>query len=242
MVTRPVLYLGGTPPSTPTVADVPPFQATLPTSAYGQTIPVIWGIARLPSAYIWCAPILTVTSTHQEWWDKVTTTTTGLTARLRFARPLVPDSQWSLRKFYANGKLIYDGTTGYRASGLKFRFYDGRSSQGRDPAMVREEGAANVSAHRGYIDIVVENYNVFGFGSPPVFEAEVVQAIGAGFHQQLPGFRLRSRQHGGGGRLGQFHMVWLFSVFWAHQALLNLVPARNLRRASQRPRQGLFRA
>jgi hypothetical protein len=180
MVTRPVLYLGGTPPSTPTVADVPPFQATLPTSAYGQTIPVIWGIARLPSAYIWCAPILTVTSTHQEWWDKVTTTTTGLTARLRFARPLVPNSQWSLRKFYANGKLIYDGTTGYRASGLKFRFYDGRSSQGRDPAMVREEGAANVSAHRGYIDIVVENYNVFGFGSPPVFEAEVVQAIGAG--------------------------------------------------------------
>ncbi|ESY70008.1 MULTISPECIES: hypothetical protein [Mesorhizobium] len=90
----------------------------------------------------------------------------------------MPNSQWSLRKLYANGKLIYDATNGYRASGLRFRFYDGRSSQGRDPAMVREEGAENVSAHRGYLDVVVENYDVFGFGSPPVFEGEFVQAIG----------------------------------------------------------------
>ncbi|MER9032425.1 hypothetical protein [Mesorhizobium sp. M0674] len=165
-------------PTSPTVADVPDFQVTLPTSAYGQTIPVIYGKARLPAAYIWCAPILTVTSTHQVYWDTVTTTTSGLTARLRFARPLVPDSTWTLRKLYANGKLIYDGTNGYRAHGLKFRFYDGRSTQGRDSAMVREEGETNVSAHRGYIDIVVENYDVHGFGSPPVFEAEVVQAVG----------------------------------------------------------------
>ncbi|OBQ68906.1 hypothetical protein EFV37_29150 [Mesorhizobium loti] len=177
-IKRPILYIGGPPPATPTVADVPPFQATLPTSAYGQTIPVIWGLARLPAAYIWCAPILTITSTHQEFWDTVTTTTTGLTARLRFARPLVPDSQWSIRKLYANGKLIWDGTTGYRADGLNFRFYDGRSTQGRDPAMVSEEGEANVSAHRGYLDIVVQDYDVFGFGSPPVFEAEFVQALG----------------------------------------------------------------
>ncbi|TIX15210.1 MAG: hypothetical protein E5V41_16560 [Mesorhizobium sp.] len=105
----------------------------------------------------------------------MTTTTSSLTARLRFARPLVPNSTWSLRKLYAAGKLIYDGTNGYRAKGLKFRFYDGRSTQGRDSAMVREEGETNVSAHRGYIDIVVENYDVFGFGSPPVFEAEVIQ-------------------------------------------------------------------
>lgn len=165
----------GTPTTSPTVSDVPDFQVTLPTSAYGQTLPVIYGKARLPSAYVWCAPILTVTSTHQEYWDTVTTTTSGLTARLRFARPLVPDSTWSLRKLYANGNLVYDGTTGYRASGLRFRFYDGRSTQGRDPAMVREEGETNVSAHRGYIDLVVENYDVHGFGSPPVFEAEVIQ-------------------------------------------------------------------
>ncbi|BCG72684.1 hypothetical protein MesoLj113a_38420 [Mesorhizobium sp. 113-1-2] len=188
-IQRPVLYIGGQPPATPTVADVPPFQATLPTSAYGQTIPVVWGIMRLPSAYIWCAPILTVTSSHQEFWDTITTTTSLMTARLRFARPLVPNSTWSLRKLYASGKLIFDGTTGYRASGLNFRVYDGRSSQGRDPAMVRAEGEANVSAHRGYIDIVVEDYDVHGFGSPPVFEGEFVQAVGdAASVQSFQGF------------------------------------------------------
>ncbi|ESY15203.1 hypothetical protein X750_29390 [Mesorhizobium sp. LNJC394B00] len=137
---------------------------------------MVWGKCRLPAAYIWVPPILTVTSTHQEYWDTITTTTAKMSARLRFARPLVPDSTWTLRKFYANGKLIYDATTGYRQSGLKFKAYDGRSTQLRDPTMVAEEGATNVSAHRGYLDIVVTDFDIVGLGAPPVFEAEWIQA------------------------------------------------------------------
>ncbi|RWN28888.1 hypothetical protein [Mesorhizobium sp.] len=162
-------------PSSPTVPEVPTVQTTLPTSAYGQTIPVVYGKAKLPAAYIWVPPILTITSTHIEYWDTITKTTAKMSARLRFARPLVPDSTWSLRKLYANGKLIYDGTTGYRQKGLNFRFYDGRSTQGRDPTMVAEEGEENVSAHRGYIDLVVRNFDIIGLGAPPVFEAEIIQ-------------------------------------------------------------------
>ncbi|RWD33172.1 hypothetical protein [Mesorhizobium sp.] len=162
-------------PTAPTVPEVPEIQTTLPTSAYGQTIPVVYGKCRLPAAYIWCAPILTVTSTHIEFWDTVTTTTSKLTARLRFARPLVPDSTWTMRKLYANGKLVYDGSVGYRQKGLKFTAYDGRGDQPRDPAMVREEGADFVSAHRGYLDIVVVDFDIVGYGAPPVFEAEWIQ-------------------------------------------------------------------
>ncbi|RWN72294.1 MAG: hypothetical protein EOS02_27570 [Mesorhizobium sp.] len=164
---------GGT--SSPTVPEVPTVQTTLPTSAYGQTIPVIWGKARLPAAYIWVPPILTVTSSHVEYWDTVTRTTAKMSARLRFARPLVPDSTWTMRKLYANGKLIYDGSVGYRQKGLKFTAYDGRSTQPRDPVMVREEGETNVSAHRGYLDIVVVDFDIVGLGAPPVFEAEWIQ-------------------------------------------------------------------
>ncbi|WP_192358488.1 hypothetical protein [Mesorhizobium mediterraneum] len=131
------------PSSSPTVPEVPTVQTTLPTSAYGQTIPVIYGKARLPGAYIWVAPILTITSSHQEYWDTVTRTTSEMTCRVRFARPLVPDSSWTLRKLYANGKLIYDGSTGYRKKGLKFRAWDRRSTQGRDPSQVAEEGEEN---------------------------------------------------------------------------------------------------
>lgn len=162
-------------PTAPVVPSVPEVQTTLPTSAYGQTIPVVYGKCRLPAAYIWVPPILTVTSTHVEYWDTITSTTAKMSARLRFARPLVPNSTWVLRKLYANGKLIYDGSTGYRQSGLKFTAYDGRSTQPRDPTMVSEEGESNVSAHRGYLDIVVRDFDIVGLGAPPVFEAEWIQ-------------------------------------------------------------------
>ncbi|TIL85171.1 MAG: hypothetical protein E5Y73_30155 [Mesorhizobium sp.] len=129
----------------------------------------------MPAAYIWVPPILTITSSHIEYWDTVTKTTAKMSARLRFARPLVPDSTWTMRKLYANGKLIYDGSVGYRQKGLKFNVYDGRSTQPRDPTMVREEGEENVSAHRGYLDIVVVDFDIIGLGAPPVFEAEWIQ-------------------------------------------------------------------
>ncbi|RWF66630.1 hypothetical protein [Mesorhizobium sp.] len=162
-------------PTASTVPEAPDVQVTLPTSAYGQTIPVVYGKCRLPAAYIWVPPILTVTSTHIEYWDTITSTTAKMSARLRFARPLVPNSTWTMRKLYANGKLIYDGSIGYRQSGLKFTAYDGRSTQPRDPTMVSEEGETNVSAHRGYLDIVVKDFDIIGLGAPPVFEAEWIQ-------------------------------------------------------------------
>ncbi|TIW33773.1 MAG: hypothetical protein E5V62_19070 [Mesorhizobium sp.] len=168
---------GGT--SQPTVAEPSPVQTTLPTSAYGQTIPVIYGKARVPGAYIWVAPIVTVTETHVEWWDQVTTTTSLMSCRLRFARPLVPDSTWAVKQIWAQGKLVYDNATGYRAKGLKFRFYDGRSTQDRDPTMVNEEGANNVSAHRGYIDLVLTDFPIQDFGAPPTVEAEFIQSGGS---------------------------------------------------------------
>ncbi len=162
---------------TPVVPQVPQVQTTLPTSAYGQTLPVVWGKCRLPAAYIWVPPILTITSSHIEYWDTITTTTAKMTARLRFARPLVPDSSWSMVRLYANGKLIFDATTGYRQSGLGFRFYDGQSDQPRDPSMVAEEGESNVSAHRGYLDVVVVDFDIIGLGAPPVFEGEFIQDV-----------------------------------------------------------------
>lgn len=167
------------PASSPNVPSVPDVQTTLPTSAYGQTIPVVWGKCRLPAAYIWVPPILTVTSSHVitsvDVWRTVTSTTAKMSARLRFARPLVPNSTWTMRKFYADGKLIYDGSSNYRQSGLKFTAYDGRSTQPRDPTMISEEGETNISAHRGYLDIVVKDFDIAGLGAPPVFEAEWIQ-------------------------------------------------------------------
>lgn len=151
-------------------------QQNFPTSAYGQTIPVVYGKARLPGAYIWAPEILVKTTTTGTVLLSTTTVTVRMSARIRFARPLVADSRWRLRKLWADGSLILDATTGYKKSGLSIREYDGYSTQGRDPTMVSEEGASNVSAHRGYLDIVIKNYNLGTAGAPPpAFEAEWVQ-------------------------------------------------------------------
>lgn len=214
----------GTPPTAPTVPEASAIQTTLPTSAYGQTIPVVWGKCRLPAAYIWVPPIATVTSTHTEWWDTITTTTSFMSCRLRFARPLVPNSTWTLRKLYSNGKLIYDASQGYRAKGLKFRAYDGRSSQPRDPTMTREEGTNNVSAHRGYLDIVLVDFDIQGIGAPPVFEAEWIEN-GATTHD----YDTFTTYSAGGISFGDIVPVWdqskLYGLEWNSSIFLYSIPA-----------------
>ncbi|WP_394889554.1 hypothetical protein ACG873_30275 [Mesorhizobium sp. AaZ16] len=158
----------------------PSAQQNFPTSTYGQTVPVLYGKARISGAYVW-APAVIVKSSSSTSFSFASGFTTEtdvdviLNCRIRFGAPLVPDSEWSLRRLWADGRLILDASTGYRWGGLKYRFYDGQSTQGRDPTMVDEEGEENVSAHRGYIDIVIRDYNMGEANQPPVFEAEVVQ-------------------------------------------------------------------
>lgn len=148
-------------------------QQSFPTSAYGQTVPVVWGTARIPGGYIW-APEEAV---------EIEDGRAYITARVRFARPLVADSRWALRRIWRDGKEIYNASTGNRPSSI--RAYDGHSSQGRDSKMVSVEGANNVSAHRGYLDIVFNHYNMGKVdeeftGNPPAFEAEWVEEGGGG--------------------------------------------------------------
>lgn len=141
---------------------------TIPTSAYGQTIPVIYGKARVPSAYIWAAPLDVKID-----GDAVTV---NLTARLRFARPLVANSNWRVRRMWANGNLIWDKSAGIRSPTISyFAEYDGQSTQGRDPVMVAEEGDDEVSAHRGYLDVVITMDLGSQASQPPAFDAEWIQ-------------------------------------------------------------------
>jgi hypothetical protein len=168
-------FIGSLPRTGSNTSTTASSQQSFPTSAYGQTIPVVYGKARLPGAYIWAPEILVRTTTTGALLT-TTTVTVNLSARIRFGRPLVADSRWRLRRLWADGNLILDRSTGYRKSGLTVREYDGYSTQGRDPTMVSKEGTSNVSAHRGYLDIVITNYNLGTAGAPPPsFEAEWVQ-------------------------------------------------------------------
>lgn len=146
----------------------PTIQTTFPTSAYGQTIPVVYGKFRAPGGYVWAAPISTLIDDN--------TINVILTARVRFGRPLVDNSSWRLRRLWAGGTLIYDAANSVRSPLISIlREYDGQSTQGRDPTMVEIEGEAEVSAHRGYLDIVIKMDLGAQADAPPVFDAEWVQ-------------------------------------------------------------------
>jgi hypothetical protein len=146
-------------------------QQGYPTSQFGDTIPVVYGKCRLPSSYIWTTGVVTQVIKVPFLPDIIRLL---LSARLRFASPMTVDSRWQVRRMWADGKLIFDATTGLRA--INFAVYDGHSSQGRDPVQEAALGTANTSAHRGYLDIVIYAYDIgFLADNPPFFEAEWIQ-------------------------------------------------------------------
>jgi hypothetical protein len=162
---------GSLPSSIFTAGDDPSDQQGYPTSQFGDTIPVVYGKCRLPGAYIWTPGIVTKVIKRLFLPDIIQTV---LSARVRFGSPMTVNSRWQVRRMWADGKLIFDATTGLRA--INFAVYDGYSAQGRDPLQEAALGTANTSAHRGYLDIVITEYDIgFQADTPPLFEAEWVQ-------------------------------------------------------------------
>lgn len=152
---------------TPSAPSSTPSQQVLPVSKYGDTIPVVYGICRVPGSYIWAPDF--------EEDGSSGTVVKVLRARIRFARPLVANSNWQLRRLWSDGKLVLNRSTGARSSLIsRFRSYDGQTSQGRDALQVEVEGEDNVSAHRGYLDMVI-TMQLTGERQPPSFDAEWVQ-------------------------------------------------------------------
>lgn len=157
----------GKAPIAPSAPSPTATQQTLPTSKFGDTIPVVWGVCRVPGAYIW-APDFEKDGSSGE-------VITTLRARLRFARPLESNSNWRLRRLWSNGKLILNKATGYRSPLIsRLVAYDGQLRQGRDKLQVEVEGEDNVSAHRGYLDMVI-TMQLSGDRQPPSFDAEWIQ-------------------------------------------------------------------
>lgn len=162
-------------------AQIPVDLLSFPTSYFGATIPLVYGLLpKISGSYIWAAPVNVESVQYQELQNNIvktnTVTTVTTTFRVRFGKPLVADSRWTLKKIWFDNVKVYDQDTGTRASGLNFRAYDGYSGQGIDPTQAGYEGAANLSAHRGYLDLVVTNWRLASVdGQPPLVEAEWVQ-------------------------------------------------------------------
>lgn len=150
------------------------------TAADGTAIPIMWGTMRVAGQVCW-APKLT---------RKVRRTSVGgkgggATASSEYAtgswyvsfgynRDGVPRT---LRRAWANKKLIYDatGSGAVIEDGISFTYYDGTQTT-PDPTMEGIIGEGNVSAHTGQAGMVFDDQNLEEWGNHiPSIEAELVE-------------------------------------------------------------------
>lgn len=139
---------------------------------YGQPIHLTYGRMRVAGRPIWGSAFRRVVTG--------TTTIDGQTVEtadyfVSCAIGLCEGPATRVPRIWANGRIIYSPQLGWRYSSQPVaRMYLGTETQTADPTMVAALGAANVSAHRGLVYFVLEDFplNDYG-GSPPRFAADV---------------------------------------------------------------------
>ena len=145
-------------------------------STEGAPIPRVYGSARIAGQVIWATELEEVVTTRNETAGGkggsggATTTTTTYSYFANFAVALCKGPIGSVRRIWADGKLL-------DLTGLDVRAHLGRADQAADPLIVAKEGAA--PAYRGVAYIVFERLPLERFGNRiPQLSFEVSRPIG----------------------------------------------------------------
>lgn len=151
-------------------------------SAYGQFINQGFGTVRVPGNMIWGLPIKE--TKHKAGKGGMmgggggsgTTYTYSWTGAIAVGRGPIID----ITRIWADTKLVYDkrGTTSQSAvtkkKSFRFRVYKGTETQLPDPAIEKDVGAANATAHRGMAYVLFDDIQLADFGNRvPSFTFEV---------------------------------------------------------------------
>ena len=169
---------------------------------YGAPLVRVWGGDVVAGSVIWAGPL--VENASEESVGKGGPSVTTFTYTRSFAIAVAEGHVESLRRVWADAKLIYDasartdmtdegGTLWATAQAIaaKFiesmNFYQGTESQLADPVIEAIEGAGNVEAYRGVSYIVFEDFALGAFGNRiPNFRFEVsTEAEEAGLGTEL---------------------------------------------------------
>lgn len=135
------------------------------TSAFGKSIPVVFGSQRIAGNIIWAAD----KTTYDIKPSKNAPTQKGYKVSMAIA--LCKGEIAGVSKVWANGKLIVDSSTTPKP--LIGQLYNGGNSQNPDPTMENALGAGNVPAYRGLAYIVLTDYDLGTSGQIPIFSFEV---------------------------------------------------------------------
>lgn len=141
---------------------------TITASTYGKPIPLLWGPEnRVTGNVIWSTGLIeTVKKTKQGGKGGPSVKVTEYTYRASLAVLLGEGVLSSIRKVWANNKLIYDGSAATEV-GLfgALRFYPGSADQNPDPTIEGHMGVGKTPAFRGSAYVVFEDLQLADFGN-----------------------------------------------------------------------------
>lgn len=168
-------------------------------SAYGVMKPIVYGTMRTSGNIIWAGEIVEVVNESSQsvggkggGGSKISTR--NYIYYRSFAIAICQGEISSIRRVWANGKVLYDFdtvTTQAAADGITFKeeldkfsmaggalsfsVYYGSETQNPDPIIEAVEGAGNVPAYRGMAYVVFEHLELTDYGNTlPSISFEVV--------------------------------------------------------------------
>lgn len=156
-------------------------------STYGSALPLVYGTMRFAGNVIWSTPLQETRHVQTQHGGKGggggSSTQVTYTYSVSFAVGLCVGPVSTIRRIWADTKLIYDATASNTQSVEKYpgviRFYVGDEDQLPDPTMEMYLGAGQVPAHRGLVYIVFTNLQLADFANRiPNIGAEVVATGG----------------------------------------------------------------
>ena len=139
------------------------------TSAYGKTIPRVWGMFPVTGNVIDASPVREIKKKSSSGGKGMPeTTTTTYTYFGDIAVALCEGVVNAVLQIRANGQVIYDArpeAKSVRTPWLKFELYSGTKTQQPSPVLEAIHGAGNVPAYRGTTYVVFEDFPFSQFGN-----------------------------------------------------------------------------
>ena len=156
-------------------------------STYGKPVPLVYGTMRFAGNVIWSTSLKETRHVQHQSGGKGGGGGGGsqvtYSYSVSFALGLCVGSVSTVRRIWADTKLIYDATAANTQSVEKYpgviRIYTGTETQLPDSTMEMHLGAGNVPAHRGLVYLVFTDLQLADFANRiPNIGAEVVAAGG----------------------------------------------------------------
>lgn len=135
----------------------------LQTSSYGTPVPLVFGTLRVAGTVIWATDL----TEHRErqGGGKGQPSATTYSYSASFAVALSGRPIRSVRRIWAEGKLLRGAAGDWKTQLGAFRLHGGGEEQAVDPLIAAREGGGNTPAHRGIAYAVFEDLALGDFGN-----------------------------------------------------------------------------